>query len=156
MGCTLITKAPTPYPTPYPTTYPTPYPTAYPTSQPTTCPTPYPTAYPTSMPTPAPTPAPTTAPTPAPTALCPVDCKRDEEKFFPVHPCKASDAYQNSMRTVKGRPTCGQKIKMHHIKTTHYSRMQNEFDTFTKHRCYMFSNQCVCECVDAPEYADHT
>merc|ERR1712070_209902 len=44
----------------------------------------------------------------------------------------------------------------HHIKTTHYSRMQNEFDTFTKHRCYMFSNQCVCECVDAPEYADHT
>jgi hypothetical protein len=31
----------------------------------------------------------------------------------------------------------------------------NEYDTYTKHRCYTYDSTCICECVDAPEFTDY-
>merc|ERR1712070_47769 len=31
----------------------------------------------------------------------------------------------------------------------------NEQDSYTKHRCYTYRNECVCECVDSPTYVNN-
>jgi len=85
-----------------------------------------------------------------------VTCNINQTHHYPVTPCKSTDSYRNAMRTLKGRPTCGQKVKTHHIVSTHDLFLINEKDTFTKHRCYTYNNNCVCECVDAPEFEDST
>merc|ERR1712137_958709 len=73
---------------------------------------------------------------------------------FPVKPC-TDPLLSSLLQTMNKSPRCGVQMKKHHIHVTHYLYDQNEQDSYKKHRCYMFEGQCVCECTDAPEYADH-
>jgi len=71
---------------------------------------------------------------------------------FPVTPCSPTATYQNALRTIKGHAHCGEAVKTHHIVSTHNLFLINERDTYTKHRCYTYMDECICECVDSPTY----
>jgi len=97
---------------------------------------------------------------------------------YPVTPCGANDAYAKATKNEymynghalgssgqvaevsanggRGDPRCGMTTKSHHIEATHNLFQINEYDTYTKHRCYTYDNTCICECVDAPEFSDYT
>jgi len=98
-----------------------------------------------------------------------VTCKKDKKMILP-NPiaCGANDSCANAMchqykyghyQTMmssradgKGHPHCGKDVKSHHIVATHDLFLINEKDTYTKHRCYTYDDECICECVDAPTY----
>jgi uncharacterized protein (DUF305 family) len=158
--------------TPFPTLFPTQYPTTFPTPAPTSSPTPSPTASPTFNPTPSPTPY-----CPVTCELDDGQFKdRDIYAYRHSHgnlmnrtfhdlanatsevheqkPYLAGCDLMNDGVTVN--PTLRQ---MHHgcnwryrrsrrVVATHNTMIINEYDSTSKHRCYVFNDKCVCECLD--------
>jgi hypothetical protein len=44
--------------------------------------------------------------------------------------------------------------RSHRIVATHNSLKVNLHDSYQRHRCYLASDQCICECLDIPAYSD--